>query len=151
VELIRERLGRHAIRAETDRGESHSNVVPASLGCRVETTSPSPAFSSERRHQSRVRPGHAPHAAKPFSVLLAIRAQPGDCPVPGGEQQLRKRPDVTQGERQALAVDWIVVAPGVTEENDPVPIGLVAPRLLAAESCARPCCSDIAQTQRLRD
>jgi hypothetical protein len=151
VELIRKRLARQAVRAEADRAKCHLNVVSASSRRRVEKTAPSAAIGSESRHQSRVRPGHAPRATKPLSALLTVWAQSRHGPIVSGEQQLKKLPHVAHRKRQALAVDWIVVSPGIAEKNDPVRIGFVAPRLLAAKRCARPCRCHIAQPQRVRD
>lgn len=151
MELIRKRLAGQAVGAEADRTKCHVNVVSASSRRRVETTAPGAAISSKSRHQSRVRPRHAAHAAKPFSALLTVWAKSRHGPIVSGEQQLRQLPHVAHRERQALAVDWIVVSPGVAEKNDPVRVRFVAPCLLAAKRRARPRRRRIAQTQRVGD
>jgi hypothetical protein len=109
------------------------------------------AIGSKSRHQSRVRPRHAAHAAKPFSALLIVWAKSRHGPIVSGEQQLRQLPHVPQRKRQALAVDWIVVSPGVADKNDLVRVRFVAPCLLAAKRCSWPRRCRIAQTQRVGD
>ena len=132
VELIGEGLAGQAVRAEMNRAKCHPDVVSASPRGRVVTVAPGAAIGGEGCHQGGKRPGHAAHAAKPLRALLAVRAQTRHRPVIGGEQQLGKLPHVAHRQRQALAVNGVVVSPGVAEQNDPVGIGFAAPRLLAA-------------------
>ena len=129
-----------------DRAKCQLDVVSDRPRGRAETIAPGAAIGGEGRHQSRERQGHAAHAAEPLSALLTVRSQCGHRPVAGGEQQLGKLPYVAQRERQALAVDWIVVSPGVAEQNDPVSVGFLAPGLLAAERRARPCCRAVTES-----
>src|SRR5579863_4563668 len=151
VELIRECLTGQAVRAEMNRAKCQPDGFSASSRRPVIATAPGAAIGGKGGHQSRERQGDAAHAAEPLGALLTVRSQSRHRPVISGEQQLGKLPHVAQRQRQALAIDRIVVSPSVAEQHDPVRVGFIAPGLLTAERRARPGCRAVAQASFRRD
>ena len=111
-----------AIRADPDRAECRPEVVSASSRGRAVTTAPGAAISGESGHQSRVRPGHAPPAAKPLSALVTVRSQSRHGPIAGGEQ-LGKLLYVAHRAGRALVVYRVVVSPASSARTTPSALG----------------------------